>query len=268
MKLIGSNRFSSPEYPIWAQSILRAKQWVALIGMMSLCLTTPSMFFWDRILAGLPITSANFLVYRLSQALAGDRPPERIEQIVESWVKNNPEGFGVVVADDENRVVFSTVRDLLGKQIEVNNIDDRKEVGSWFIDHTRDQRYQGGRECHVAYEAVSDRSGNVRARVWAINRRVKYLSWHYALLLVLSIPDVRMGLWMSLFWLSIPIWLYLDALVCYGGRNRKAWLWSMAGMALNVVGLAAYLFARQRILRRNRLALASRGRRWPRCSNG
>ncbi|MEW6228688.1 MAG: hypothetical protein AB1700_11505 [Bacillota bacterium] len=261
MKLVRSNRYSTLEYPIWAQPVLRAKRWVALIGIASLCLTTPSMFFWDRILAGLPITSANFLVYRLSQALAGNRPPERIEQMLESWVKNNPEGFGVVVADDKNRVVLSTVRDLLGKQIEVNNIDDRKEVGSWLVDHARDQRYQDTRECHVAYEIVNDRNGNVRARVWAINRKLKYLSWHYALLLVLSIPDVRMGLWMSLFWLSIPIWIYLDALVYYGGKSREAWLWSMAGMALNVVGLAVYFLARQRTLQRDGLPLTSRERR-------
>lgn len=268
MKSTRSERCNIPKYPASVQPILRAKRWVALIGIGSLCLTAPSMLFWDRILAGLPITSANFLVYRLSQTLAVDRPPERIAQIIESWAKNNPEGFGVVVSDDKNRVIFSTIPDLLGLQIEVNNIDDRKEVGSWLIDHARDQRYQGSRKYHAAYGVVEDRNGNVRARVWAIHRRVKYLSWYYALLLVLSIPDVRMGLWMTLFWLSIPIWIYLDALVRYRGRKRKAWLWSMAGMALNVVGLAAYLFARQRIRQRNGPPLACRERRWPRCSNG
>ncbi|MFZ5923704.1 MAG: hypothetical protein ACOYW4_00525 [Bacillota bacterium] len=100
MKLIRSNRCSSLKYPIWAQPILRAKRWVALIGIASLCLTAPSMFFWDRILAGLPVTSANFLVYRLSRALAGNRPPGRKEvTAMLEWIvppdadEPDPDGF-------------------------------------------------------------------------------------------------------------------------------------------------------------------------------
>lgn len=229
--------------PDRVRPVVRTKRWVAIIGLLSLFLAIPSVFFWDDILAGLPVSSANFLAYRLSRILASGDPAHNTQDVVSRWRAKNPTAYGVFVAGSDNCVIFSTMPRLLGVTVDVRDPDDRGEVGEWFLVHGL--KPEDGRDvpCHVAYAVVRDQTGKVTARIWVVGPDTKYLSLFSLILVLCSLPNVRIGLWNILFWLSIPIWIYLDALVQAPGERRRAWLWSTIGMAFNVAGLALYLIA-------------------------
>ena len=229
--------------PDRVRPVVRTKRWVAIIGVLSLFLAIPSVFFWDDILAGLPVSSANFLAYRLSRILASGDPAHNAHDVVSRWRAKNPTAYGVFVAGSDNRVIFSTVSRLLGVTVDVRDLDDRDEVGEWFLAHGFKSEHGRDARCHVAHAVVRDQTGNVSARIWVVGPDTKYLSLFSLTLVLCSLPNVRMGLWNILFWLSIPIWIYLDALVQAPEERRRAWLWSMIGMAFNVAGLALYLIA-------------------------
>ncbi len=56
--------------------------------------------------------------------------------------------------------------------------------------------------------------------------------------IILMVLGVPLGL--GLYWLSLPIWVFLDA----KGRGERAWVWAMFVLIGNLVALFAYILAR------------------------
>lgn len=245
----------------WQRSASRAKRWIAVAGILGFLISLPSTFYGEQLLARWPITSANFIVYQTANAIMAHHPYEEIRKMLTSWVKINPTALGVWIADPGNHIVLSTVENMHDNVIGVAQIDDRMEVGKWFLAHIDSPRYLRANEYHFSYQAVQDINDNIMVRIWAISPQVAYQAWYDLPLLLIYLPNLMMAFWTILFWLSVPIWIYLDVLLIMEEDNRRAWLWSIAGLSLNVIGLVAYLVAERPRLQQGD-SLTRSERRW------
>jgi len=237
-----------------AISIKRTKKISASIGIFCFFIWIIFALFGDSIVGDLPVPSANFLTYKLFQMVrssSSDFDP-RVQEEIDGWMYyNRHHALGVLVIDTDQVVVYASQKKLIGQKLALKGPDGKRlQIQNWLIDKTGNYRFQKDVMLHAPHEELKDGGGNVIGEAWVFVPRKLYNSLPKFILLLLYYPNMRFLLWIIFYWISIPVWIYLDFSLKHPRESEKAMLWCLIALPTNLIGLVIYLIANRRVERR------------------